>query len=850
MKLVQNNTRWLNKWSGVTTDYPQQDICQIFEEVVALFPKKIAIEFEKKLSYEQLNAQANQFARYLQEKKFPPESLIAFCLPRGPEMIITILGILKAGHAYLPLSPKYSLARIQRILRDSKSQWVIAKKDCWPEEQNYLTTITFLENLKLEKFSASNLKTKVTNRQLAAVRYTSGSTGQPKGVMLEHRGIVRLVKNTNYIQFTAQDCVAQIANITFDAAEFEIWGALLNGGTLVILPEGSLLSAHPFAKFLKEKKISILLITTRLFEQFSIIAPEMFAQLTYLTIGGEVINPKTILNVLNCKAGRPRFLLNLYGPTENSVCSTAYKIPDSISGEQPIPIGVPIANTTVYVINDNGEFADVNELGELYVGGDGIARGYLNNQALTAEKFIINPFSKKPDDIVYKTGDIVFWRKNGNLEYAGRVDNQVKLFGQRIELGEIEKSIMKHNAIFQCVVLAVNRNAYEKFLSAYVILKPGSKLNTDELKEFLSKDLFSEKIPETIFILEQFPLNINGKIDREALEKIALTKKIGVSLDLPKTQIQKKLLMIWEDLLNAEHIGLDDDFFDLGGHSILLIRLHDKIAKVFHYEISMTELFSAETIRKQAQILEMKNEMLYESSLAVFHSTKKNLPVFLLPPVNNQCICFFSLVKYLIKQQTVYALLDPSDQINQCQFKTLNEMAEFFVGIIKKVQPKGPYQLTGYSFGVQLAIAISHILVNQGDEIKFLGLIDGWAKFPDYCLNEQWFRKRMASLEEKIETATIKVELSWHRMQFLLNTPLEPLPVKATLFKSTEDQGFSLNDMDEYNHWLPWAAHGIERYLIPGDHDTMLAEPFVQELAKVLQDKLNVPFKKKSGKKC
>ncbi len=845
MLLAQNNTRLSDKFSGIATHYPEQDICQVFEAMVTLFPKNIAIEFTQTITYEQLNAEANQLAHYLKAKDFAPESLIAFCLPPGPEMIVTLLGILKAGYAYIPLSPKYSVARLQHILRDSQASWVITKKENWPQEQKNIKALTFLEDLNLKNYASENLPTKNTNRRLANVRYTSGSTGVPKGVMVEHRGIVRLVKNTNYMQFTPQDIIAQVTNITFDVSEFEIWGALLNGGTLVIPAEETLLSASQFAKFLHGKKISILWLTARLFDQHAKISPEMFADLTYLLVGGEVLDPKTIFAVLNCKAGRPKYILNGYGPTENSVFTTVYKIPDTISGEQSIPIGVPVANTSVCVVNEHGGLADFNEPGELWTGGDGVARGYLNNRELTLEKFIVNPFTETPTDILYKTGDIVYWRKDGNLEYVGRVDNQVKIFGQRIELGEIEKCLLKYNKIHQVIVLPINRNQYEKSLSAYVILNAGCETTPEKIKAFLSKELSSEKIPETIFILDRFPLNISGKVDREMLERMALTKKAGMSLALPKTAMQKKLLSIWETVLKIDHIGLDDDFFDLGGHSILLIRLHDQISKVFHYEIPVAELFSAQTIRKQANILEKQNNIFYTESLVAFPGDKKKLPVFLLPPVNNKGYCFFPLIKYLIKQQPVYALFDPSDQMNQCQFKTLEAMAEFFCEIIVKTQPKGPYQLIGYSFGTQLAIAISRIFIDQGEQIKFLGLIDGWAKFPDYCLSEKWFRHRMALLEQKMETDTIKVNLSWHRMQMLLNTQLAPLPVKVTLFKSTGDQGFSLNDVDEYNHWLPWAANGIERYLIPGDHDTMLSEPYVQELAKVLQDKLNLPFNKK-----
>ncbi len=442
--------------------------------------------------------------------------------------------------------------------------------------------------------------------------------------------------------------------------------------------------------------------------------------------------------------------------------------------------------------------------------------------------------------MIYKTGDRVFWRKEGNLEYIGRVDNQVKIFGQRIELGEIEANLLQHPNIGQAIILALNRSAYEKFLCAYVVLKNQLNLSVQDIKDFLRKNLSNEKIPEIIFVVDKIPLNISGKVDQESLAKMVFENKLEMNSSIPKSPVQKKLVAIWQELLKIGSIELDDDFSSLGGRSILLMRLHDRISKAFHYEITMSELFSTETIRKQAKLLEKKDKMLYETAVVAFQSKGKKLPVFLLPPVSNQCVCFFSLVKYLKNFQPVYALIDPSDQINQCQFKSINEMANFFCEIIRKTQPKGPYQLVGYSFGVQLAIAISRILVEAGEKIKFLGIVDGWAKFPEYCANEQWFRQRMQSLKEEFQTDNLKIDLAWHRMQLLLNNKLELLPTKVILFKSTGDQGFSLNDMDEYNHWLPWAVHGIERYLIPGDHDDMLSEPHVQELATILQRKLDL----------
>jgi amino acid adenylation domain-containing protein/non-ribosomal peptide synthase protein (TIGR01720 family) len=466
--------------------------------------------------------------------------------------------------------------------------------------------LIFMDDLSLPEknlMHTQNLGAINNPDHLAYVLYTSGSTGGPKGVMVPHKAIVRLVKETNYIDITPSDRLVQASNPTFDAATFEIWGALLNGATLVVPPSREVFTSREFEHFLTENKITILWLTAGLFEQYALEDPAVFRDLKYLLAGGDVLKPEAVNRVLNCPAGRPKYFLNGYGPTENTTFTATYLITNEVINSS-VPIGKFISGTYGYVLNNSLSLTPLGLVGELYVGGDGLARGYLNNTILTSEKFIDNPFvnceKKQGQNLkLYKTGDLVRLRRDGNLEFIGRRDSQVKIRGFRIELDEIENHLLKYPAISQVTVKAFTQNesggSTSKQLIAYYVVRERAVIDSDELRQYLEKFLPNYMVPQTFIALDKIPLTANGKIDSNVLMKIGFARDNSTCV-LPRSPFEQQIAEIWQEVLGVNKIGIHDDFFKLGGDSILSIKLISQLQQKLKVNISVKDLFSHKNI--------------------------------------------------------------------------------------------------------------------------------------------------------------------------------------------------------------------------------------------------------------
>lgn len=448
----------LVEWNNTQADYPH-DVCihQLFESQVERTPNAIAILFEnEQLTYQQLNHRANQLSHYLQKLGVKPEVLVGICLERSPETIVGFLAILKAGGAYVPLDPTYPQERLAFMLDDAQVGVLITQtyliERLPPHKAHVICLDRDWEAISPEdKLNPSN-STNANN--LAYAIYTSGSTGQPKGVAVTHRSVNRLVCNTNYIEIQSRDRIAQVSNTAFDAATFEIWGALLHGATLVQIPQNLILAPQNFAAQLREQKISILFLTTALFNQLARTVPEAFAELRYLLFGGEAVDTKWVKEVLNRHP--PQHLLHVYGPTENTTFTSWYLVQEVPEKATTLPIGKPIHNTEIYLLDRNLQPVPIGISGELYIAGDGLARGYLNRPELTHQKFLPNPFNHnyKKSNYLYRTGDLARYLIDGNIEFLGRCDRQVKIRGFRIEIGEIESALAQHPEVEQAVAIA------------------------------------------------------------------------------------------------------------------------------------------------------------------------------------------------------------------------------------------------------------------------------------------------------------------------------------------------------------------------------------------------------------
>lgn len=655
----------LVEWNQNLTNYPaDQNLSSLFEAIVQKWPDAPAVHFPSRmrlskealgqrqenlegesddcLTYAQLNVLANRLAHYLKKFGVAPDIPVGIYMERSIEMVIATLGIIKSGGAYLPIDLSYPAERIRFMLQDSEVSVVLTfssyKKQLsdliggsllqggdWEEGISSTIKVLSLDDEKIRGEislqSKENPDCLAEAGSLAYIMYTSGSTGIPKGVEVIQRGIVRLVLNTNYIQFTPSDRVAHTSNPSFDAATFEIWGALLSGAELVGVPREIALSVTDFAQFLHDRKISILLITTALFNHIAREIPEAFSGLKYLLFGGEVADANAVRQLLQLYK-RPEHLINAYGPTEGTCISTCYEIDQLPDGARTVPIGKPIANTQVYVLNRKRQPTPIGVPGELYIGGDGLARGYHNRSELTSEAFFPNPLlvdlhqtlyrtsvygdrQTTFDNRIYKTGDLVCYSGDGNIHFLGRLDFQVKLHGLRIEIGEVEAALFAHPLIKEGIVLMREDQPGEKRLVAYLVAKTDEAINVSELRKTLSLKLPEYMLPSAYVILEHLPIDPNGKIDRKNLPKPEIIRpELDAAYQEPQTRYEKVLARIWAQVLRVDRVGSLDNFFELGGDSILSLQII-AMAKKEGLNISYRQLFEHPVIQDLAREIEL-----------------------------------------------------------------------------------------------------------------------------------------------------------------------------------------------------------------------------------------------------
>ncbi|MBW4569856.1 MAG: amino acid adenylation domain-containing protein [Tolypothrix carrinoi HA7290-LM1] len=612
----------LVEWNNTQVDYPQDKcIHQLFENQVKQHPDSIAIIFENvetryiaSLTYGELNVRSNQLAQHLQKMGVKSEVLVGICISQSPEMIIGLLGIMKAGGTYVPLDPSYPQERLNFMLEDAQVSVLLTQEKLLKHFQSFSNPIICIDKdwEIIAQESEENPKNSVSSDNLAYVIYTSGSTGKPKGVAVTHKAVNRLVCNTNYIKLQPTDKIAQASNTSFDAATFEIWGALLNGAQLVGISKDVILSPQEFALQLQQKGISVLFLTTALFQQIARDVPQAFATLRYLLFGGETVDIRWVKKII--KNGSPKHLIHVYGPTESTTFSAYYRVENVPESATSIPIGCPIANTQIYLLDANLQPVPIGVVGELYIGGDGLAREYLNRPELTAERFIPNPFISCRDAIyrvstIYKTGDLARYLPDGNIEFLGRIDNQVKIRGFRIELGEIEAVLSQHPAVRETVVIADEEIAGDKQLVAYIVSNQ-EQIPTQSaqklallLRQFLKEKLPEYMVPKAYVLLESLPLTPNGKVDRRALKApdITFDKPDYVA---PRTQVEDLLVEIWAKILGKEQVGIHDNFFELGGHSLLATQLVSRIRDTFKIDLPVRNLFEAPTVEQLAKYIE------------------------------------------------------------------------------------------------------------------------------------------------------------------------------------------------------------------------------------------------------
>jgi len=717
----------LVEWSANKTEYPrEQCIHQLFEAQVARTPDAIAVVFEnQQLTYQELNVRANRLAQYLRLCGVGPETLVAICIERSLEMVIGLLGILKAGGAYVPLDPSYPKERLAFMLSDTQAPVLLTQARLVGALPEHLATVICLDTDwgKIAHESGANPVCTVTAANLAYIIYTSGSTGTPKGVMTPHRGVARLLFGVDYVHLNAAQRILQLATLSFDASTFELWGALLHGGRCVLFPEKDL-TFEALGIVLRRHAITTLWLTASLFNAVIDNAPEALSGIEQLLIGGEALSVPHVRRAFQFLPNTQ--IINGYGPTENTTFACCYPIPQlPTEMMQSIPIGRPIGNTNVSILDKHLQPVPVGVPGELYIGGDGLARGYLNRPDLTAERFIPDPFGPEPEARLYKTGDLTRYLPDGNIEYLGRLDHQVKIRGFRIELGEIEAVLMTHPMIREALALAREDTPGDTRLVVYVVPAQGEEVNTNILRTYLKERLPAYMVPSAFVLLAAMPITPNGKVDRQALPAPrAMQRERAVSFVPPKSLLQLQLAHIWEELLDVRPVGITDDFFDLGGHSLLAARLATRMMDDFGKRIPLATLFSGATIAHLEAVLLHSAEHGPDSPVVQVQAGKAKQPFFFLHgDLRDSGLYSLKLARALDPDRPFY-VIHPALTKGRPLPHTLEAIAAAHLDALRAIQPAGPYLLGGFCAGAHVAFEMAQQLQAQGEQADRLVMIE------------------------------------------------------------------------------------------------------------------------------
>jgi amino acid adenylation domain-containing protein len=745
--------RLIEGWNDTATAYPKdRTIAQLFEEQVSRVPHSMAVSFEnQRLTYLQLEAKANQLARWLRRAGVGPGTLVALCLERSIELIVALVAIVKAGGTYVSLDPTYPPERLNFMLRDTAAPLLLTQGRLRSRVEGFVAgdsrngsaavPVILCLDTEWSQVAAEAphpIPVDLTPDHLAYVSYTSGSTGQPKGVCVPHRGVVRLVRNTNFAHFGTDEVIMQFAPVAFDASTLEIWGALLNGGRLAIYPPGPT-SLAELGEFIERTGVTTLWLTAGLFHQMIEEQIDRLKNVRQLLAGGDVLSPT---HVARAREELPRTqLINGYGPTENTTFTCCHRITAAPEPGRTVPIGRPIANTQVYILDPHRQPVPIGVPGELYAGGDGLARGYLNRPELTAEKFVPNPFvaagsassrpGTGPNDgeggaRLYRTGDRARWLADGTIEFLGRIDRQVKIRGFRVEPAEIEAVLEAHPDVKQCAVVVRENAAGEKRLVAYIVSAQPAP-TADSWRVFLADKLPDYLVPSAFVALEALPLTANGKVDLRALpaDESARPDLPGHYV-APRDEVERQLTAIWETVLDVHPIGVHDQFFALGGHSLLAVRMVAQVEKAFGKKLPVAAIFQHRTVEELARLLQAPDQSYTPVSSIVEIQGQGSRPrLYLVHGVGGGMFWGYSnLARHLGAEQPLFAFKSRGlDGLPE--WPTIEEMAASYIADLRKHQPRGPYLLGGYCFGGIVAFEMARQLRAAGETIGLLALING-----------------------------------------------------------------------------------------------------------------------------
>ncbi len=710
----------LVEWNSTSQAYPTyQCLHQLFEAQVERTPDAVAVTFEdRQLTYRELNSKANQLAHHLQSIGVKPEALVGICVERSLAMVVALLGVLKAGGAYVPLDPTYPQERLAFMLRDAQVSVLLSQSHLGASLPSHSARVFCLDTdwSSAAQQSDENPVSTVTRDNLAYVIYTSGSTGKPKGVAIAHRSPVAFTHWALSV-FPPEDLAGVLAatSICFDLSIFEIFVTLSAGGTVIVaenilhLPNVS-----------SSRRVTLLNTVPSAIAEL-VHNSGLPASIRIVNLAGEPLHN----NLAQCiyQQNTVQRVFNLYGPSEDTTYST-YTLVERGGREEP-SIGRPIANTQTYILNPHLQPVPIGVVGELYIGGDGLAREYLNRPELTRERFIAHPFSRQPNARLYKTGDLARYQPDGNIEFIGRIDHQVKIRGFRVELGEIEEVLRQHPEVRETVVLAREDTPGDKRLVAYIVTKQGKSLAVTTLRSYLKDKLPHYMMPSTFMMLDALPLHPNGKINRRALPVPYPNQRTEEDTFIaPMTTVHHQLIQIWEELLDVQSIGLKDNFFSLGGHSLLAVRLVDRIEQVCGKKIPLATLFAGATVEHLADVIMGEEEKRPRAPVVAVQASGSKRPFFFLHGdwFGGGFYCL-NLARSFDSDQPFY-VLEPYNFDGLRIPPTFEEMATAHIQSLRTIQSEGPYLLGGFCNGGLMAYEMARQLQAEGQVVDLLVAID------------------------------------------------------------------------------------------------------------------------------
>lgn len=709
----QEKQRMLEEWNAPELEHDQLYLTKWFEHNVRKQPNAVALSAgDHTMTYAELNEQANRLARHLQKNGVGHQTVTAILAERTPELIVSLLAVLKAGATYVSIDPDYPESRIQYMLRDSGATHLLTHSSFISQTRSlaFDGTYLFADDQEILLMSSENLPLEAGLDDTAYIMYTSGTTGQPKGIMTTHSNIARVVKNTNYLTILETDTLLSLSNSVFDGFTFDVYGALLNGAKLVLPQKETILDMGKLTELIKGEHISVMFVPTALFHLLVDEGTDWMRGVRKVLFGGERASVQHVRKAFDVM-GKGR-LLNVYGPTESTVFATYYPIDEAIPLEaRSIPIGKPLNQTGAYILSEHRQLQPIGMVGELCLSGKGLAKGYLNRPDLTKQVFIAHPFAA--GERLYRTGDLAYFREDGLIEYAGRVDDQVKIRGHRIELTEIEANLLMHQGVKQAVLLADHDETNHTRLLAYITCDDAWKGKLDDIKSGLKERLPAYMLPHELIELENLPLTPNGKVDKRQLPKPEAPQG-NRRVKLPANEVEQKLLVMWREVLEREDISTDDHFFELGGHSLKAMSLLSKVSKEFEVQVPIHLLFETPTIEALSHYIQHQD--VETAGYLVFNESQTST-VFALPPLPGYGFIYQEAAKTL-------------DDVRLVAFdfiETNNRMAEY-VQHIQHLQPKGPLTLMGYSGGCYLAFELVQALEQVGRTVEKVIMIDSYKK--------------------------------------------------------------------------------------------------------------------------